>query len=106
MQISLDQGEGVPSQTAGYPELCTCLTPKGCQSRKSSGGSPYRASLTCESVISVNVCDSDPSSKGGRHRMAGEGVVWQEVGTLVMLCTAPQELEKEKPMEILTPKSE
>jgi hypothetical protein len=32
--------------------------------------------------------------------MAGEGVVWQEVGTLVMLCTAPQELEKEKPMEV------
>lgn len=38
--------------------------------------------------------------------MAGEDVVWQEVGTLVMLCTAPQELEKQKPMEIVTPKSE
>lgn len=31
--------------------------------------------------------------------MAGEGVVWQEVGILVRLCISSQELEKEKPME-------
>lgn len=38
--------------------------------------------------------------------MAGEGIVWQEVGVLVSLCTSSQELEKEKPTEVLTPKSE
>lgn len=35
--------------------------------------------------------------------MAGEGILWQEVGVLVRLCTSSQELEKEKPMEVLTP---